>query len=86
MEVRLSTHAEQQIESRKLSRERVLEVAATPEQVIKAEGQVPVGQSRITHQDKPALMRVAFRDEGEIRLVVTAYVTTKVEKYWQEQP
>ncbi len=83
MEIHLSEHARRQIEARKLSQEQVIAVARSPEQMVDREGELPVAQSRITFLGRPALLRVAFRDEGEVRLVVTAYPTTKIAKYWQ---
>ncbi len=61
----------------------MIAVAEAPEQLIEVEGELPIAQSRIVFQDKPALLRVAFRDDGETRVVVTAYVTTKIKKYWK---
>ncbi len=83
MDVRLSVHATEQMKRRGLSAEAVLAVAAQPEQVVEAAGELPIAQSRITHDERPALLRVVFREEDEVRLVVTAYLTSKIEKYWQ---
>lgn len=83
MKVEISPHAADQIASRKLTRENVIAVAEAPEQTVEREGELPIAQSRITFEGKPALLRVAYRDEGEVRLVVTAYPTTKIDKYWQ---
>ena len=83
MKVEISPHAAEQIAARKLSQATVIRVAESPEQTVEREGELPVAQSRITFGEKPALLRVAYKDVGEIRLVVTAYPTTKIDKYWQ---
>jgi hypothetical protein len=85
MDVRLSTHAEQQIVERNLDREQVIAIAKNPEQVIHGEDQLPVAQSRVVIEGKQYLIRVVYRDENELRLVVTAYRTSQVRKYWREE-
>jgi hypothetical protein len=85
MKVELSDHAKQQIQKRKLSQKLVVSVAHQPEQIVVETGELSVAQSRITFLDKSALLRVVFRDEDDVRLVITAYPTTRVKKYWQEQ-
>ena len=85
MEIQLTAHAEAQIEERGLDREQVIEVASEPGQVLYPEDQPPVAQSRLPLGGKTYLLRVVFRDVEEgVRLVLTAYRTSKVEKYWQE--
>jgi hypothetical protein len=83
MEIRISSHARQQIIARKLTIEAVIAVAQSPKQLVEVEGELPIGQSLITFLGKPALLRVAFLDEDQVRLVVTAYPTSKIQKYWQ---
>jgi Domain of unknown function (DUF4258) len=78
-----SDHAEKRIDYRELSREQIIQVAAEPEQIIEASDVPAIAQSRVTEHGKMYLIRVAFRDEGETRLIITVYRTSKISKYWQ---
>ncbi len=84
MRVELSDHAKQQIQKRKLSQRLVISVALQPEQIVEETDELSVAQSRITFLDKKALLRVFFRDEGDVRIVITVYPTTRVKKYWKK--
>jgi hypothetical protein len=84
MEVRLTDHAEKQIQYRELDRQLIFEIALNPEQMIEEPDLPPIAQSRVSQDGKMYLIRVAFRDEGDIRLVITVYKTSKVSKYWRE--
>ncbi|MEO8611796.1 MAG: hypothetical protein ABI690_28110 [Chloroflexota bacterium] len=84
MEIRLTDHAEKQIAYRELGQQQIIQIALNPEQII-AEPDLPlIAQSRVIEDGKIYLIRIAFRDEDQIRLVITVYKTSKVSKYWQE--
>ena len=85
MEVVLHQHAEDQILKRKLDRSLVIEVALHPDQIMYNKGLPPVAQSQIEENGKLYLIRVAFRDEGATRIVITAYKTSKISKYWIDE-
>ncbi len=85
MKIELTLHAEKRIAVREMNREQVIQVALMPEQVVTPEGELPIAQSRITFMGKEALMRVVFYDDEEVRWIVTAYITTQVKRYWQEE-
>lgn len=72
LEVRLTAHAERRITARKLDLAQVVAVALAPEQIIEEAGRLPIAQAHIVFKDRPALLRVVFRDEGGVRVIVTA--------------
>ena len=81
--IRLSTHALRKAAQRGISVEVTLEIAHAPEQVITLRAGREVRQSRRIDATtgRRYLIRV-FVDVGrEIDVVVTAYRTTKIEKY-----
>jgi hypothetical protein len=86
IDVRLTAHADEQIVARELDRELVIETARAPEQIVRSESKPPVAQSRISFKGQPALLRVAFRDEGNMRVIITAYPTSQIDRYWLEEP
>jgi hypothetical protein len=70
---------------RRLSPEVVEQVLAAPQQILE-EGKRKIAQSRLTDPatGKEHLLRVLYEDRGEIRVVVTAYRTSKIAKYWRQ--
>ena len=83
--VEFTAHAEEQIAARKMDRAQIIAVATAPEQVVSEPGKPLVAQSRIQFKGKTFLLRVAFHDEGDVRLVITVYRTSQVRRYWQEE-
>ena len=84
MRVRSTAHAERQLVERGLSKDSVLEVLVTPGQVIQQEAGISVFQQRYAEGGKEYLIRVAARLEGSTWVVLTAYKTSKVQKYWRD--
>jgi len=70
---------------RRLSPEVVEWVLAAPQQILE-EGKRKIAQSRLTDPatGKEHLLRVLYEDRGETRVVVTAYRTSKIAKYWRQ--
>ncbi len=83
MKIHLTPHAEEQIRFRKVSRERVIEVATNPERLVPALSDRSFVQSRYHERGKECLLRVVIEDIGDERWVVTVYPTSKVGKYWR---
>lgn len=84
MEIRLTDHAKKQLAYRDVSQNQVIAIALSPEQIIEEPDVPPIAQSRVIEDGKTYLIRVAFRDEADVRVVITVYKTSKVKKYWQE--
>ncbi len=83
--IRLSTHARRQAAQRNIADGVILEIARSPEQVVPLDASREVRQSRRVDPatGRGYLIRV-FVDVGrDADLVVTAYRTTKVGKYWR---
>ena len=84
MLVRFTPYAETRVRRRKLSMEQVGQVAENPEQLID-EDERRVAQSRFVDPTggREYLLRVVYEPEGDDKLVITAYKTSKVRKYWR---
>ena len=83
-EIKVAEHASEQASRRGLSEATVLEVARTPEQRVAIRPGREIRQSRIT---LPAggrlyLVRVVVDTILQEETVVTAYRTSRIEKYW----
>jgi hypothetical protein len=64
---------------------RVSEVVTQPEQIVHERDALRAYQSRIIWKDgRVFLLRVIVDDSIEPVVIVTAYRTSKVEKYWRE--
>jgi hypothetical protein len=83
-EIEVSEHAREQASRRGLSGTTLLEVARSPEQRISVRPGREIRQSRITMPPggKLYLVRVVVDTRGEVETVVTAYRTSRIEKYW----
>ena len=83
----LSDHARWEAERRGVAEDNVLEVVARPEQVAAVRPGREVRQSRIAFppEGKIYLVRVFVDVFEEELVVVTAYRTSKIAKYWRQR-
>ncbi len=82
----LTSHAHFEMERRGIHAETVHQVLAAPEQRIRVRPGREVLQSRIALQGKTYLVRVFVDVDREPAEVVTGYRTSKIEKYWGNEP
>lgn len=88
MNFRLSRHAEWEMARRNIPAAMVQAVMDSPEQRLRDESRAGawVYQSRLRFEDgKLYLLRVVVAEEHTPPLVVTAYRTSKIEKYWSAE-
>jgi len=78
----LSEHVRQEIERRRIPGSLLEAVLERPEQVVRARGVAKAYQSKCEIGGKMFLLRVIVDDSVDPAVVVTAYRTTKIEKYW----
>jgi hypothetical protein len=83
MEIIWTKHAKERLgrwsEKRNVTREEVEQVVEEPDQVVSGRGDALVAQSR----RGPGLLRVPYVEEGEERILLTLYWTSKTDKYWR---
>ena len=86
MEYRISQHAEDELIIRDIPRKLLDEVLQNPGQIFREAGRPTVFQSRLspfgTHRNE-MLLRVVVDESRSPNVVVTVYLTSKVEKYWK---
>ncbi|MCL5736215.1 MAG: DUF4258 domain-containing protein [Actinobacteria bacterium] len=81
----LSPHARGKLARRGIPLPVVLEVVTQPEQIVPERDTLRAYHSRIMWDDGRAfLLRVIVDDTIQPAVVVAAYRTSKVEKYWRE--
>ncbi len=82
----ISRHALEEIVRRGIPRAEVESVLASPEQRISQSPEVEILQSRFkTTGGKMLLLRVVVASGKEPPVVITAYRTSKIEKYWRPE-
>ena len=87
MDVVISDHARFQIVRRQLSEEVVRGVAQNPQQMVKLKKERKVCQSKYydSGEGREMLLRVICEERHDLLFVITAYRTSKIDKYWEEE-
>ena len=78
----LTDHAQAQIEEREISLSQLESVLAEPGQVIPERKDRTAYQSIVTGEDGTERLFRAIVEEGTPLVIVTVYLTSKVQKYW----
>ena len=76
-----SNHVIDQIEARSLSKQIIEEILQSKEKKIIKSGNIDIYQKIVIEIDKPYLYRIFVNNSKKPPLVVTAYKTSKIEKY-----
>ena len=83
----VSSHARFEMERRQILEEAVCQVALAPQQVVSSAKRRAIHQSRVDDaaSGRKMLLRVVVEQRQDAVFVVTAYRTSKIEKYWQPE-
>lgn len=83
----ISDHARFEMQRRQVPEDVLRRVALAPQQVVSSEKGRVIHQSRIEDplSGRPMLLRVVVEERQDELFVVTAYKTSKVEKYWKPE-
>jgi hypothetical protein len=84
MKFHISKHAAKELARRNIPIALVEAVLADPEQKVPEHGTIICYQSRMAMGGKDYPLRVMVSETSRPRVVVTAYRTGKIEKYWSE--
>ncbi|PQP34765.1 hypothetical protein C6A37_06020 [Desulfobacteraceae bacterium SEEP-SAG9] len=76
--------ARKKLKRRRIVEEWVEETINTPDQIIDGYGGRKVAHKKYLLNDKEYLLRVIYNDESEMKVVVTAYLTSQIDRYWKE--
>jgi hypothetical protein len=83
--VKFSNHARAEIARRGIPVDVVEQVLSNPEQVVPEHGGLMARQSRVEFGGKPYLVRVIVGEQPDATIVVTAYRTGRIGKYWRSK-
>ena len=81
---RFTTHALDELKERQIAKSIVLKVLENPGQVVPAYGGRKCYQSKVKITGKEYLIRVIVDEQTDPFAVVTAYRTSKIDKYWSK--
>jgi len=87
VDVVISEHARFEMVRRQISEEVVRNVAQDPQQTIELSSKCTVCQSRYydTVEGSEMLLRVICEKRRSTSFIITAYKTSKVDKYWKKE-
>jgi hypothetical protein len=87
MDIVISDHAKFEMKRRRITEGAMMNVAQSPQQTLTTSKGRIVHQSRFFDeaQGKEMLLRVVMEKRAGSFYVVTAYRTSKIDKYWQRE-
>jgi hypothetical protein len=77
--------AERKSKRREIKREWIEEAITNPMQVVEGYGNRKVAQKKLILGDKKYLLRVVYEETEEVYIIVTAYLTSQINRYWMEE-
>lgn len=84
-EIEIIPLAKKKMGRRSVPDEWVVETVNSPEQVVEGYGGRNVAHRRYSIRRKQMLLRVVYEETPEKYIVITAYLTTAVKRYWKEK-
>lgn len=84
MKINFSKHAEGQLKERNLDKSFVSEALAKPDQVIEGKKGRKIAHKITSLKNKEYLLRIVYTEQRDFVEVITAYLTTRIDKYWRE--
>lgn len=76
--------AHRKAEKRGIKQEWIEDAVRNPSQVVTGYGGRRVAQKKLLMGAKEYLLRVVYEETEELYIVVTAYVTSQISRYWKE--
>lgn len=77
--------AERKLARRGIKRELVEDAVINPAQIVEGYGGRKVAHKKVIINDKEYLFRAVYEETEEMFIVVTAYLTSQVNRYWKEE-
>ncbi len=77
--------ARKKLARRKISENMVSEALLKPDQIIKSHSKRNIAHKRYMLGDKEYLLRVVYEEYEREYVVITAYLTSQISRYWEEK-
>jgi hypothetical protein len=75
--------AERKLTRRGIKRELVEDAVKNPTQIVEGYGNRKVAHKKVFIDDKEYLLRAVYEETEEMFIVVTAYLTSQISRYWK---
>ena len=76
-------YSELQTQERKIRKHDVVDTLQSPEQILSGRRGRKIAQKKLEREGEKGLLRVIFEEKADTKIVITAYWTSKIEKYWR---
>ena len=83
-EIEIIPIAKKKLERRRISERWILEAMNHPSQIVEGYGGRKVAQRKYIVENKEYLLRVVYEEEEQESVVLTAYLTSQIDRYWKE--
>jgi len=83
-EVEIIPIAERKLARRGIKKELVENTILYPTQIVDGYGGRKVAHKKVSLDNKEYLLRVVYEEESTKYVVVTTYLTSKIDRYWKE--
>jgi len=83
-DVKIIPIADKKLKRRGISKKWVRETLNSPIQIVEGYGGRKVAHGKYMIEDKEYLLRVVYEDKDMQKVVITAYLTSQIERYWEE--
>lgn len=77
--------ADKKLKRRGISKKMVKKTLNSPVQIVEGYGGRKVVHRKYMIEDKEYLLRVVYEEKDMQKVVVTAYLTSQIERYWEEE-
>jgi len=84
-EVEIIPIAQLKAQRRGVQKEQIEDVVINPTQVVDGYGGRKVARKKFLRGDKEYLLRVVYEETQDRYTVVTAYITSQIDRYWKEE-
>ncbi len=81
--IEFSEYAELQAQERKIKKQDILDTLKSPGQVLLGKKGRKIAQKKLDREGEKGLLRVIFEEKTDTKIVITAYWTSKIKKYWR---
>jgi hypothetical protein len=83
-EIEIIPLARRKMERRRISEAWIGEALRNPDQVVQGHGGRSVAHRRRTIRSREKLLRVVFEETEDKYVVITAYLTSDITRYWKD--
>ena len=81
--IEFSKYAEVQAQEREIKKQDILDTIRSPGQLLLDKKGRKIAQKKLDREGEKGLLRVIFEEKTDGKVVITAYWTSRIKKYWR---